>query len=220
MSKSYSEVAGDGLVNLNGHVLCCIDTETSGLNAGYNDIIEVAIVPLGADLRPHKKVVPFVTLLRPKDRYPDSWTMEAQRVHKITREELAIHGVEPFKAADRFEEWIQRLGLGPNKKIAPLAFNWPFDMGFIKDWLCPKTYDMWIWHRYRDVMPLVLALNDKAEMCGKEIFPFPQTGLQDVRARLNIPTQTAHRALGDALMTIDVYRELMEKDWFKGERIA
>lgn len=219
MSKSYSGAAADGLMNLNGHVLCSIDTETSGLVAGYNDIIEVAIVPLGADLKPSRVVTPFVTLLRPKDRYPDSWTEEAQRVNGISREELAIHGVEPFKAADRFEEWVQRLGLGPHKKVAPLAFNWPFDSGFVRDWLCPKTYDMWIWHRYRDVMPLVLALNDKAEWSGRDC-PFPQTSLQDVRARLKIPECSAHRALGDALVTIEVYRELMERDWFKGERVA
>lgn len=220
MSKGYTGAAADGLMNLNGHVLCCIDFETTGLTAGYHDAIEVAIVPVGSDLRPSKRVLPFVTLLRPKDRYPDSWTEGAARVHKIGREELIIHGSDPFDAADRFVAWVQKLGLGPNKKIAPLAYNWPFDSGFLRDWLCPQTFDMWIWHRYRDAMPLILALNDKAEWTGKDIIPFPQTGLQDVRKRLNIPETQAHRALGDALVTIEVYRELMDKDWFKGERIA
>lgn len=217
MSKSYTGAAADGLMNLNGNVMCSIDFETTGLVAGYHDAIEVAIVPVGMDLRPSKKVVPFVTLLRPKDRYPDSWTEEAARVHKIKREELAIHGREPFKAADDFEVWVQKLGLGPNKKIAPLAYNWPFDRSFLIDWLCPKTFDFWIWHRYRDALPLVLALNDRAEQDGRDC-PFPQTGLQDVRSRLSIPECSAHRALGDALVHIEVYRELMTGNWFKGER--
>lgn len=219
MSKSYGGAAADGLMNLNGHVLCAIDFETTGLDAGYHDAIEVAIVPIGMDLRQSTKVIPFTTLLRTKDRYQDSWTEGAARVHKITREELAIHGMDPWKAADRFEEWVQTLGLGPHKKIAPMAYNWPFDSGFLKDWLCPKTYDMWIWHRYRDPMPLVLALNDRAEMDNVDC-PFPQTGLQDVRKRLNLPEREAHRAMGDALTLIDVYRELMTANWFKGMKVA
>lgn len=217
MTKNYSGAAADGLMNLNGHVLCSIDFETTGLTAGYHDAIEVAIVPVGADLRPSKKVAPFTCLLRPKDRYPDSWTEGAYNVHKISREELMIHGQEPFKAADRFVDWVQKLGLGPYKKIAPLAYNWPLDRGFLHDWLCPQTFEMWIWHRYRDSMPLVLALNDRAEQDGRDC-PFPQTGLQDVRARLNIPECAAHRALGDALVHIEVYRELMTGNWFKGEQ--
>lgn len=215
MSKNYGAAAADSLMNLNGNVLCSIDFETTGLVAGYHDAIEVAIVPVDCDLQPSKKVPPFVYLLRPKDRHPDSWTEEAARVHKISREKLIIEGVEPFKAADAFVDWVQRLGLGPNKKIAPLAYNWPFDRGFLHDWLCPQTFEMWIWHRYRDAMPLVLALNDKAEMDMRDC-PFPQTGLQDVRARLQLPQNTAHRALGDALTHIDVYRELMHGGWFKG----
>jgi len=219
MSKSYQGAAADGLMNLNGHVLCAIDFETTGLVAGYHDAVEVAIVPIGADLKPSTKVVPFNCLLRPKDRYPDSWTEEAAKVHKIKREELITYGIEPFTAADRFVAWVQKLGLGPYKKIAPLAYNWPFDSGFMRDWLCPQTYEMWVWHRYRDALPLVLALNDKAEWSGRDC-PFPQTGLQDVKTRMGIPDNGAHRAKADCLTLIDVYRELMERDWFKGERIC
>lgn len=217
MSKGYFGAAADGLMNLNGHVLCGFDCETTGLTAGYNDLIEVAIVPLGADLKPSKKVMPFVSKLFPKDRFPDSWEEGAERVHRISRATLVNEGQDPWKAADRFEEWVGKLGLGPNKKVAPLAFNWPFDKAFILDWLQPKTFDALIWHRYRDVMPAILMLNDKAEFDGRDC-PFPQTGLQDVRQRMNIPENAAHSALGDVLTTIECYRELITGSWFKGEK--
>lgn len=210
MSKAnYGPVGSRGLVNLNGHVMCAVDTETTGLVAGHNDIIEVAVVPLDAALEPMSGVIPFVTLLKPKDRQPDSWTEEAARVHRITKEMLLVNGVDPWRAAELFEKWMERLHLAPGKKIAPLAWNWRFDAGFIEDWLGPKTYNDFFWNRARDGMPVVQYFNDRAEFEGRKP-AFPQTSLQEVRARFGIPQSEAHRALGDALTTAKVYRKLID----------
>lgn len=210
MGKWGYGVAGNvGLMNLNGNVLVSVDTETSGLVAGHHDILEVAFVPLDAKLEPMKDVIPFHTLIRPKKRFPDSIDPEAMKRNGIRMEEVLLHGVDPWRAADYFEQWVERLCLAPNKKLYPLAHNWPFDREFVRDWLAPKTFESLIHFDYRDTMPNVKYLNDKAEFEGRKC-PFPQTSLQDIRAKLGIPVQVAHRALDDAITTAKVYRKLMD----------
>lgn len=212
MTKSSSKVGNQGLMNLNGHVMCAVDTETSGMKAGYNDIIEVAVVPLNADLRPMPGVLPFHTIVRPKMRYPDAWTEEAEKVHGHKLEDVMLHGVEPFRAADLFDTWFQRLELAPYKKIAPLGKNWGFDRGFLEDWLGPKTFNGIFWHRVRDLQPVVAYLNDQAEFDG-EACPFPQTAQEDIRARLKIAPRKAHRAIDDALVLADCYRAVIKREF-------
>lgn len=208
MVRHVSQVTNDSLTHLNGDVLCAIDTETTGLEAGHNDIIEVAVVPIDSQLDPMKDIVPFVCLIQPKDRYPDSWTEEAYKVHGISREHLMKHGVGPWRAADTFEEWFKRLNIAPEKKIVPLGFNYPFDKNFIFDWLGPKTHQLLFGHRYRDVMPVVNYLNDLAAMELRPA-PFPQQGLQNIRKYLGVESTVTHRALDDAMTTIKCYKKLM-----------
>lgn len=212
MTKAnYGSIANNGLMTLNGHVLCSIDTETTGLRAGYHDIVEVAVVPLDAQLRP-MNILPFHTTIRPKDRYADSWTEEAAKAHGHKREDLMLHGVEAFKAADLFEAWVNKLELAPYKKIAPLGKNWGFDRGFLEDWLGPKTFNGIFWHRARDLSPVVHFLNDQAEFDGLKP-PFPQTDQENIRGRLKIPTRKAHRAIDDALTLAECYRAIVRREF-------
>lgn len=205
-----SRVGNQGLMNLNGHVMCSIDTETTGLTPGKHDIIEFACVPLDADLRP-MDVVPFHTTIRPKMRFPDSVSEEAMNVNGLKIDELLMSGLEPFRAAELFEQWVENLQLAPYKKIAPLGKNWPFDRGFINDWLGPLTTDSLFWHRYRDLSPVALYLNDKAEFDAVPC-PFPQTGLGEIRNSLKLPPVKQHRALDDALSVAECYRAML-KGW-------
>lgn len=212
MTKSNTYISNQGLMNLNGNVMCAVDTETSGFKAGYHDIIEVAVVPLNADLRPMPNVIPFHTIIRPKLRYPDSWDSGAERVHGLKLEYVLMHGVLPERAADLFERWVEKLELPVNKKLAPLGKNWGFDRGFLEDWLGEKSFNAIFWHRVRDLSPLVLALNDQAEFEGKRC-PFPQTGQEEIRSRLKIPPRQAHRALDDALILAECYRAIIRQDF-------
>jgi len=192
------------MVTLNGHVLCAIDTETTGLVPGYHDIIEIAVVPLDEYLKPIQ-MLPFVTFIRPKDRYPDSWTQGAYEQHGISKTVLLESGLEPHRASDLFEEWVAKMNLAPGKKIAPLCKNWPFDKAFIADWLGPKTLDALFWYQARDLGPVVHFINDVAEFNHQKP-PFPQQSLQAVRGALKIPPNKAHRALDDALTLAECYR--------------
>jgi len=208
MTKYGSSAVGNrGLENLNGNVLCAIDTETTGLKAGFHDVIEVAIVPLDTNLDIMQEVPPFHMILQPKR--PERITAEAMKVNGFSLDQLMIEGMDPWRAADLFDSWFQRLKLAPGKKISPLGKNWPFDKGFIEDWVGPETFNQCFHYHYRDVGPVALFMNDRAEFQTPGKFPFPKTSLQYVATTLGIETDRAHRALEDAVVTAKVYKKMM-----------
>jgi DNA polymerase III epsilon subunit-like protein len=207
--KTSSKVGNQSLENLNGNVICAIDTETTGLSPGHHDIIEVAVVPLDANLDPMKDVIPFDTLIKPKR--PQNVDPKAMAVNKIKLEDLEINGLDPWRAGDLFWEWFQKLQLAPGKKIVPLGKNWAFDAGFIKDWLQPQMFNDVFHHRVRELSAVINFFNDRAEFQqpGSKA-PFPQQALGDVAARLELNFERqAHRAIDDALMCARVYKKLM-----------
>ncbi len=199
------------LIHLNGNLLCSIDTETTGLIPGKHDIIQVAVVPLDSNLQPLKEIhgrllLPFVLDIIPKR--PHNIEKEAMRVNGRQLSELMRTATEPFKAADMFEEWFESLKLGIGKKIAPLGQNYPFDRGFLIDWLGDLNYDQFFDYNIRDTKSTALFLNDladsKAEPC-----PYPKYKLSSLCERLGVSLEKAHDALADARATAEVYRRMI-----------
>lgn len=206
--KTSSKVGNMGLLNLNGHVICAIDTETTGLQAGIHDLIEVAIVPLDAEFKMITDIVPFECLLVPKR--PQNIDPESMKINKISLDELERRGLDPDRAAQLFSDWFDSLELVPEKKMAPLAKNWAFDAGFLKDWLGVGCFNRLFYHRAREVSSTINFYNDRAEF-HNEAIPFPQQDLQSVATRLKVQVDRAHRAIDDALATAAVYRAMMSE---------
>ncbi len=194
------------LIHLNGNLLCSVDTETTGLTAGHNDLIQIAIIPLDSNLEPLQSVIPFIQDLQPK--YPDHADPEALRVNGRKLEDLVLNGMEPFKAADLLEEWFNKLNLPHGKKIAPLGQNYQFDQGFIREWLGDATYNHIFDYHYRDTMSTALFINDRAAFHG-EPAPFPKVNLKYLASQLNISTNRSHDAVADAMTTAKVYKTMM-----------
>jgi DNA polymerase III epsilon subunit-like protein len=206
VSRYRSIVGNNGLQNLNGNVLCVLDCETTGLQAGYHDLCEIAVVPLDAKLERMQGVPIFNVMLQLKR--PQNLDPGAMKINGIDLTELQINGIEPWGAASMFERWFDDLGLAPGKKISPLAKNWPFDRGFIQDWLGRTTFEHIFHHQHRDLQPVALFLNDRAEFQIQQI-PFPKARLVDLAEKLGVKMDRAHRAVDDALATAECYKKLM-----------
>jgi DNA polymerase III epsilon subunit-like protein len=179
--------------------------ETTGLIPGTHDIIEIAIVPLNKFIEPYKHYKPFVMLLKPK-RF-ENWEGGAENVNGLTKAEVMLRGYDPWKAADMIEEWFDRLELGPQKQLIPLAHNWPFDREFIKEWLGPKTFEYIFSGHFRDTMSMALFHNDRM-FHKSENYEFAKVGLKAVCNRLNVDNKMSHRALYDCLATAECYKKL------------
>lgn len=196
-------------VHLNGNLYAAVDVETTGLDSSKHDIIEICILPLMGDYTPCKEILPFDVLIKP--RRPENVDPDAMAVNKIELAQLMINGLDSDRVADLLIEWFERLELHVNnKKIVPIAQNWPFDKSFISEWLGRKNFDYIFDRQYRDTMTAALFLNDRADICSRPI-EFPKVNLQYLSTTLKVENPDKHRALGDCVTTAEIYRRLLHR---------
>lgn len=203
------------MITLNGNVLCAMDVETTGTIAGYHEITQVCFLPLDSNLKPDPQYVPFDILLKIEHEGRINW--DALRVTKVNFVKHQIEAYDKYRAADLFEEWMERFELPFNKRLMPLAHNWIFDQAFIKDWLQPTAFSNYIDGRYRDTMVLAAGINDIYDrLC--EPTPFPKINLEYLCSQLKVINMSAHNALGDCAATAEVYKKLITKGYLDGTK--
>lgn len=194
-------------VHLNGNMFCAVDTETTGLDPEANSIIEICVLPLNSDYTVNKTVLPFCTQMQPiPGKRIDK---EAMQINKIDLTHLMLNCLDAYKVADLFIEWFEKLQLPQNKRIVPIAQNWPFDRAFLISWLGVKSYELVFDRHYRDTMALALSINDIADTRNERI-PFPKVSLGVLSKRFGIENPDPHRALGDCVTTAAVYKQLLK----------
>lgn len=194
--------------HLNGHLLCAIDTETTGSDPRKHEIIQVAVIPLDGLLQPDAARLPFLLDMAPN--YPERADPQAMDCNRRQLAELILKGADQDRAADLFVEWVERQKLGFNKRIMPLGANWPFDREMIKEWLGPKTYEMCFDAQYRDVQTTATFLNDLASIRGLP-YPFPKINLSYLCNQLRVERTIAHDATDDARVTAEVYKLMLQQ---------
>jgi len=189
-----------------GNLVCAVDTETTGLDPRKHDIIQIAILPLGPDLKPNKSYMPFNMHLKPG--HPENIDPRAMKVNKIDLNWIMQHGVDPFQAADLLEEWFAKLNLPMYKRILVLGQNYCFDRGFILEWLGPQTYEYIFHYHYRDAMIAAMYINDRAASYGEKP-PFNGISLNKLCNVLKVENIYAHDALEDCKMVAECYRLML-----------
>jgi DNA polymerase III epsilon subunit-like protein len=201
----------NGMVHMNGNLMAAIDFETTGGRAGYHEIIQVAVVPLDADLRPNQELRPFYHNIAPK--HPERAEKEASVVHGLDLADLMLNAPSSEKVADLLLDWFEGLDLPNLKRLVPLAHNWAFEAGFGKAWLGNKLFEhIFHWHA-RDGMAFALSLKDRAAFAGEED-PFSFVGLGALCKRFGIVNENPHDALCDAVAEAEVYRALLRYELF------
>jgi len=195
---------------------CIVDTETTGLVAGYNDIIEIAVIVLDEHMDKDPNIIPFHTMMLPSR--PDNIDINALKVQqsnddgkKLTRTKFDLvmrHGLQPDKCADLFIDWVDRIGLPPKGRLLPIAHNWVFDRGFIIDWLGQLSFDYAFSHIFMDTFPISKFIDATYVARGKNS-PFgPSMRLKDIARDLGFVPDRSHNALDDCLTTHEVLKRL------------
>lgn len=207
MARFGGRTPHSSMAHLNGNLLCAIDTETTGLDFRRHDIIQLAILPLDACIKPLQTVRPFVIEMIPKNM--DAIEPGARKTHRIDMAQLILRAIDPWKAVDHFEDWFTKLNLPLGKKIMPLAHNWLFDRNFIESWLGgPLSFDNFFHFHFRDSMTAALFMNDRADQKMDPV-PYPKVSLKYCCSQLSVRNERAHDALQDCVATAEVYRNML-----------
>lgn len=208
MARLYSPHGG--MIHLNGNLLCAIDVETTGVIPGFNDLIQVAILPLDGNLQPLKTVQPFYLNLTPQRI--ENIDAKAMKITKLTLAGMILNSTNPDTAADLLEDWFTKLNLpitsNSHKRIAPLWSNGSFDKSFLIEWLGRDTYNHYFYFQERDTQALALSINDRFDFHVEKI-PFPKVGLPYLASCFNVVNENAHDALSDCYTTAEVYRRML-----------
>lgn len=172
-----------------------LDTETTGLNAGVDEALQVSIIN-------DKKEILLSTYIKPK--YRKTWP-EAMKVNGITPEMVADAPVYDFGMQDMINDIVEDQDVIiynaafdlnyidlHNAKGIYCAMN-VFSTGVIKEW--NDKYDNYKWQR------LSTAFNHFKD----------QLTLED-----KILLDNAHDSLSDSFMTLYVWQKLMSVGFEKG----
>lgn len=186
--------------------LMAFDTETGGLIPGDADLLTFYAGIFDEEL---KLVDELYLKLRPNDgRLPIT---EAQAL-KVNGINIVAHLEDPetityaeatVKIKDMLNKYLQKTGRFSN--IRPLGYNVPFDIKWTQHFLLPmKEWESILHYKHVDVMQNVDFLKDSGW------FPQDLGSLGTVVDFLQLPKRNAHNAKEDTLMTIDVYKKLLE----------
>jgi DNA polymerase III epsilon subunit-like protein len=201
-------MAQPGFLHLNGHMLAAVDIECTGRMPGFHEIIQIGIQPLDSHCNP-SDVSPFYFHIKPE--YPERAEPKATAVHNLDIDWLLLHAPDKWQVADWLDEWWTNLKLPLRKTIVPIAQNWQYEAGFLKDWLGIENFNQFFHWSARDTMQIALFLNDLAYSRAQPI-PFPNNavGLGSLCFRLGVVNENPHDALADARAEAAVYKHLID----------
>lgn len=176
--------------------LAVIDFETTGRDADNDRIIEIGVVGVDDGTISFREGL----LIDPEMRIPE----DAIKVHGITNEEVA--------GAPKFREILPHLRELLGGRI-PVAYNAPFDRGFLLEELRRARKSDAKAEREIDIegVPAFdeeLAWIDPLVWARELLTELRQRTLSSVTEHLGIPLENAHRAVGDAEATAHVLLRL------------
>jgi DNA polymerase III epsilon subunit-like protein len=207
----------------NDNLLVAVDVETTGLESGYHEIVQIAVVPLGDDFEWYRPMMFFSHNMRPN--HPERMNPEAMRVIKksddsldygmVVTEKAALarfvnEGIDQDRCADLFMDWFEKLRLKPKKKLIPVGHNLQFDMPMIKAWLGKEAFEYIFDPRCRDTMGVSLFWNDVDGFRGDRC-TFKDVRLGSLCVSLKVENLKAHNAFDDAIATARCYGRMVKQ---------
>ena len=180
MDENIREFKGNCLYEfLNNYVV--VDIETTGLSPRDNEITEIAAIRI----RDNKIVDQYNTLIRTEEEIPE----HIERLTGISNEMVKEHGANIETALIEFNKFI-----GDDVLI---GHNVNFDINFLYD-NCLKHLEQPLTNDFVDTLKISKNLI-------KDTYNWKLTTLAK---KFNIDNPASHRALNDAIVTHELYKEL------------
>ena len=197
-----------------------IDVETGGFNPLVNGMCEIAVVILNED---NEEVDSYSTLIKPyhkeaytppvpqkgkgiietlkKEVIPEEMKMvyseKAQKIHGITIEEMQEHGEESRKVCYEVDSILFK-----HRVRTIIAHNKSFEESHLDEF----------WRRFAGENKIVRdEIICTMDMAKKKLPKRKSYSLENLCKDLSIKNDQAHRALGDARATADLFRYMIRK---------
>lgn len=182
------------------------DSETGGFNPETSDLLTYYMCIMDSDFKIVEEL--YLKLKPDGGRLPIA---EAQAL-KVNGIDLKTHLEDPAtitysEGKKQLQAMLRKYSkrVGRSLNIRPLGYNVPFDMRWtFKYLLNADEWEEFMHYQHIDVMERVCFL--------KEVGWFPSDigRLDSVVDYLQLPKRAAHNCKEDTLMTVDVYRKLLE----------
>lgn len=179
----------------------CFDWETSGSDWDKDSSIDYQGISLGMAVF-NTRTFDVIDTLYLEIKFDESrykWSKEAEAIHHLTREHLAINGLSNEDAACAVIEFLLKY-FGPNPNIMIMGHNIPYDVKFMKQLLEPFGLMFNIHH----------VMLDTAGACFINFVTYKSDHLFQLAG---VGDRDMHNALEDVLMTIGAakfMRDVME----------
>lgn len=198
-----------GMKHWNSNAVCAMYIEVTGDDPRKNDIIEICLFLMDNHLNLSDKICPYYNQIVPFR--PESIDYKTATLNREKVKEAAVRGIEPSLAADRLEEWFYTLDLPRNKKIIPIAYNWPAVREYLITWLGFRTFDSMFHFEYRDILSSILYINDCYNLLSRIIqYPRPEH-LAYIASVLQIEFRLSDDVQVKAMKVGQVYKALINR---------
>jgi DNA polymerase III epsilon subunit-like protein len=185
-----------------------LDTETSGFMPD-GEIIEIAMIITDKDHLEHGRLN---LLIKPNTDY---WSVEAEAVHKITRESLDENGMDYQAALTEIKLFLEKNDICRENKAMPCGQNVNFDLEFLKAFMGREYWSYFGYHTI-DTMHTAKFVNDvMIKTFGFQSAPFlkdekPSASLDAQRDYFGISKEGNHRAIKDVEDTLECYKGTLD----------
>jgi DNA polymerase-3 subunit epsilon len=186
------------MIELSKRNLFVVDLETTGTNPFVHEILAIGIAPLDPNMEPR---VFYVSL----DPDRSAWTSFARANFAKFETEWRLRAAAPARICDEIQRYLQVSGSGPATAI---GHNVGFDMSFLRKlaFRGERTDLFGFSHRALDTHTMLYLLNLEGVL--------PDSALSSDGAfqyfGISVPEANRHTALGDAIATRTLVREIIE----------
>ena len=199
--------------------LVCIDFETTGLKAGYNEIFQIAAIRVDENFNATDDVFQqYISI-----QYPDRFTQEAQNVTKITPDMLTKYPPQSV-VRDMFVAWIKKIS-PVCQIIDPFGQNYyGFDTKFMEPFLdFDRTPEKSLFNRHllrqtidlrwkaMDFTNWLRPINElKFQTEQRHYKTLENNQLGTIAQFCGVINENAHSAIDDVKTTIVCYKRLRD----------
>jgi len=197
----------------NGCHIVPFTLRTNGRNTTLHEVVELCGIPLDADLKQRKEVMPLCLQIAPLNpQYSDFESGDIAR-NKIAK--LAIAGIDAEQALRIFFKWRDKLGIKTTKygtpyKIIPVYYDAGLAIPFMQAFFTRDLYFEFFHDVHIDLKSVCRFINDRAAYRIEDV-PISKYNLSFVASALEIEHQISRDCLEDCDLLAKCYRQLVSR---------